>query len=97
MAGEAESEHRNGAPSSGFSFGAHMTCQTQKQQVLRHLRSCGSITTFVAFKRYNITRLSERIREIERDGCLVNHTRVTRNGRTFVAYSLVEGKQQRAA
>jgi hypothetical protein len=71
--------------------------QTQKELVLRHLRSRGSITTFVAFDRYNITRLSERIRELERDCHLINHARVTRNGKTFVAYSLVEGKQQRAA
>lgn len=74
-----------------------MTERTQKQQVLRHLRTRGSISTFVAFNRYNITRLSERVRELERDGHLINHCRVTRNKRTFVAYSLVEGRQARAA
>lgn len=70
---------------------------TQKHQVLQHLRCHGSITTFIAFKRYAITRLSERIRELERDGYLINHHRVTRGGKSFVSYSLVEGKQARAA
>lgn len=75
-----------------------MTCRrTQKEQVLNHLSQYGSITTLIAFKRYVITRLSERIRELERDGHLINHTRITRSGRTYVAYSLVEGKQARAA
>lgn len=70
---------------------------TQKQQVLRHLRQFGSITTFIAFKRYSITRLSERVRELERDGHLINHQRITRNGRTYTVYSLVEWKQAKAA
>lgn len=71
--------------------------KTQKQLVLQHLRSCGSITTFVAFDRYRMTRLSERIRELSSDGFLINHTRITRNGKSFVAYSLIEGKRARAA
>lgn len=63
--------------------------KTQKTQVLEHLRT-GSISTFVAFDRYGITRLSERIRELERDGHLINHARITRDGVTYVSYSLVE-------
>lgn len=74
-----------------------MNCHTQKQQVLNYLRSHGSITTFIAFKRYDICRLSERIRELEHDGHLINKPRVTRNGKTYSVYSLVEGKQARAA
>lgn len=74
-----------------------MSLQTQKQQVLQHLRCHGSISTFIAFKRYDITRLSERIRELEDDGHLINKPRVTRNGKTYSVYSLVEGKQARAA
>lgn len=62
---------------------------TQKQQVLHHLRELGSITTFIAFDRYAITRLSERARELERDGHLINHARITRDGKSYTAYSLV--------
>lgn len=70
--------------------------RTQKDQVLRHLQ-CASITTWVAFSRYRITRLSERIRELERDGYLINHVRINHDGRSYVAYSLVQGRQARAA
>lgn len=62
----------------------------QKYLVLQHLKHRGSITTFIAFKRYAITRLSERIRELEADGYVIRHPRVTRNGKTYVAYSLIE-------
>lgn len=65
---------------------------TQKQLVLRHLRSRGSLTTLTAFRRYG-TWLSERVRELERDGHLINHVPVRRNGRRFMAYSLVEGRR----
>lgn len=73
-----------------------MSCQTQKSLVLNHLRTRGSITTFVAFDEYSICRLSERIRELERDGHVINHTPITREGKSYVAYSLVEGEQKAA-
>lgn len=75
-----------------------MSCRdTQKNLVLRHMRKYGWITTLIAFRRYQICRLSERIRELEDDGHLINHPRVTRNGKTYTVYSLVEGKQQKRA
>lgn len=75
-----------------------MSCKpTQKVAVLDHLRNRGSITTLIATSRYDCFRLSERIRELERDGFLINHTPVERNGRRYMAYSLVEGKRARAA
>lgn len=74
-----------------------MNAKTQKQMILSHLRTRGSLTTLIAFERYRCCRLSQRIIELERDGHLINHTRITRGGKTFVAYSLVQGKQQRRA
>lgn len=73
-----------------------MSCPsfTQKQLVLRHLREQGSITTLIATRRYLCFRLSERIRELERDGFVINHTPVEKNGRRYMAYSLVEGRQR---
>jgi hypothetical protein len=74
-----------------------MSCnQTQKQMVLGHLRTRGSITTLIATKRYLCFRLSERIRELERDGHLIHHTPVEKNGRRYMAYSLVEGRKRAA-
>jgi hypothetical protein len=60
------------------------------------MRTRGSITTFIAFDEFDICRLSERIREIERDGHLIHRTDVNRNGKSYVAYSLVEGEQKAA-
>jgi hypothetical protein len=73
-----------------------MSCQTQKSLVLRHMRERGSITTLIATKRYLCFRLSERIRELERDGHLINHTPVEKNGRRYMAYSLVEARTRAA-
>lgn len=74
-----------------------MSCRdTQKQMVLNHLRTHGSITTLIATKRYLCFRLSERIRELERDGYLINHAPIHKNGRRYMSYSLVEGRKRAA-
>jgi hypothetical protein len=73
-----------------------MSKVTQKQQVLEYMRTRGSITTFIAFDEFDICRLSERIRELERDGHLIHHTPITHNGKSYVAYSLVEGERKAA-
>lgn len=75
-----------------------MSCRkTQKAQVLAHMRERGSITTLIATKRpYLCFRLSERIRELERDGFLINHTPVEKNGRRYMSYSLVEARKHAA-
>lgn len=70
---------------------------TQKEQVLHHMRNRGSITTLIATKRYQCFRLSERIRELERDGHLIHHHPIDKNGRRYMSYSLVEWKRARAA
>lgn len=73
-----------------MSANSRVDCRaTQKQIVLRHLRSRGSITTMIAFSRYQITRLSERLRELESDGLLINRAWIERGGKRYVAYSLV--------
>lgn len=69
---------------------------TQKELVLDYMRTRGSISTFIAFEEFSICRLSERIRELERDGHLINHTPITHNGKQYVAYSLVEGRKRAA-
>jgi hypothetical protein len=80
-----------------FFEGEVMSChQTQKQMVLSHLRSRGSITTLIATKRYLCFRLSERVRELERDGFLIRHVPVEKNGRRYMSYSLVEGQRKAA-
>lgn len=41
---------------------------TQKETVLNHLRSHGTLTSWQAWESYGITRLSEYIMELRRDG-----------------------------
>lgn len=41
---------------------------TQADTVLRHIARFGSITTFVAFNHYHITRLASRIHELREKG-----------------------------
>lgn len=76
-----------------------MSCQrgTQKQLLLKHMRERGSITTLIAFQKYQVCRLSERIRELEEDGHIINRGDIKKNGKHYTAYSLVEYKRARAA
>lgn len=75
-----------------------MSCYaTQKQLVLKHMRQHGAITTLDGFREYRICRLSERIRELERDGHVINHKPVERRGKRYMAYSLVCGQARRRA
>lgn len=69
---------------------------SQNAQVLKHMRERGSLTTLLAFTRYGVTRLSARILELEKDGHLFNDCWVTRNGKRFKSWSLVEGKRRAA-
>lgn len=69
---------------------------SQNETILKHLRTRGSITTWVAIKLYKITRLARVIGDLEGDGHLINHTPIIRKNKRFVAYSLV-GSQRKAA
>jgi hypothetical protein len=76
-----------------------MSCQklTQKRQVLKHMREHGYITTLIATRRYDCYRLSERIRELERDGYFIHHLPIKVRGKRYMGYSLFEQKRARAA
>lgn len=70
--------------------------KTQKELVLQHLQKRGVLTTFSAFRLYDCCRLSERIRELERDGHLINHVPIVRGGKRYMAYSLIESEKRAA-
>lgn len=70
---------------------------TQKDQILLHMRTKGSITPLLALKLYGSFRLAARIEELRRDGWLINATMVTRRGKRYAAYSLAHVKQERVA
>ena len=60
------------------------------------MRQHGYITTLIATKQYDCYRLSERIRELERDGHIINHVPIVRRGKRFMGYSVVEGRTRAA-
>jgi hypothetical protein len=73
-----------------------MNQQTQTQAVLDHMRSRGSINPLVALRRYGCFRLAARIRDLRDDGYLINAVIVSKRGKKYAAYSLVEGKRAAA-
>jgi hypothetical protein len=57
---------------------------TQKQEILKHLQTFGTITTMQACDDYDITRLSARVYDLRQDGYLIENKRVNykaKNGR----------------
>ena len=66
-----------------------------------HLESGNPITQLEATMRYGILRLSERIRELEAVGCVIEHQRVSvpnREGKKAMVtrYSLISGIERAA-
>ena len=45
-----------------------MTRLSQKDKILSYMRSGKSITTYLAFVKFKITRLPDRIRDLRKDG-----------------------------
>lgn len=59
---------------------------TQKEQIIRHIKKYGKITSIEAVYRYRITRLSARIYELRHDdGYLIGqkHIKKKQNGKTI--------------
>jgi hypothetical protein len=69
---------------------------TQNAQILQHMKNCGSVTPYVALKRFGCMRLAARIRDLRDGGHVINSVIVSRNGKRYAAYSLVEGKAKAA-
>ena len=66
---------------------------SQNAKLLTYLESHGSITTLEAMERLRILRLSERCRELERLGILIEHEpEKTPGGARVVRYRLVNEK-----
>ena len=63
----------------------------QCETILAHLRNGYGITTLIAMNPpFNCCRLSERIREIEREGWLCTHERIkTESGKRVTYYTLL--------
>lgn len=64
--------------------------RTQKDMVLDHLMNKGDITPIDALNYYGCFRLAAVIFELREDGYAIDTNMVTRNGKTFASYSLME-------
>lgn len=71
--------------------------RSQTAQILNYLRNHGSITPLIALKRFGCFRLAARIRDLRDEGYCINAVMITRRGKRYAAYSLVEGTQSRVA
>jgi hypothetical protein len=71
--------------------------EKQLTVLFRHFVRGDSITTLEAMRDYGICRLSERIRELEQRGWIIDRVREESNGKHFVRYSLSAESMAKAA
>ena len=61
---------------------------TQSQQVHNYIKPGRSITPMLAFSKFRITCLAERVRDLRNKGIPVKGEMVTKNGKRFSKYYL---------
>ena len=67
-----------------------MPALTQNQRILEYLKSGKTITPLTALKKFGCFRLSARIFNLREQGNAILTKNVTRKGKTFAEYSLME-------
>jgi len=63
--------------------------QSQKQQILKHLKRGKSITALQALNKYGCLRLASRINEIKQEGYTIVSKMVTRGSKRLAEYRMV--------
>ena len=67
-----------------------MPALTQNQRILDYLKSGKTLTPLVALEKFGCFRLSARIFNLREQGNAIITNNVTRKGKTFAEYSLME-------
>ena len=67
-----------------------MPALTQNQRILEYLKSGKKLTPLVALEKFGCFRLSARIFNLREQGNAIITKNVTRKGKTFAEYSLME-------
>ena len=67
-----------------------MPALTQNQRILDYLKSGKKLTPLVALKEFGCFRLSARIFNLREEGHAIITKNVTRKGKTFAEYSLMQ-------
>ena len=69
---------------------SHPQGKTQKELIKNFIEKNKSITTMEAFTKYQITRLSEYIRQLRNDGLNISTIWTKSNGKRYGIYTLNE-------
>jgi hypothetical protein len=64
--------------------------RTQSEQVLKHLKTIGSITPLEALYYYGCMRLSGRIYDLKKQGVKIKTEHERRDEKTYARYKLVD-------
>ena len=67
-----------------------MPALTQNQRILDYLKSGKTLTPLVALEKFGCFRLSARIFNLREQGNAIITNNITRKGKTFAEYSLME-------
>lgn len=62
---------------------------SQKQNILSHMKTYGTITPLEALQKYGCFRLGARIADLKEDGLVIKTEMVKENGKRYARYSLV--------
>ncbi len=65
---------------------------TQKSQVLSHLKQNKTITSWEAIQKFRCTRLADKIFVLRQDGYNIITTKIKQNDKTFAEYTLLKEK-----
>tara|TARA_Y100000361_G_scaffold149134_1_gene162947 strand:+ start:607 stop:801 length:195 start_codon:yes stop_codon:yes gene_type:complete len=63
---------------------------SQNNQILEYLKSGKKLTPLTALKKFGCFRLSARILDLRQEGHAIVTENVTRKGKTFAEYSLLQ-------
>ena len=66
---------------------------SQCDDILKHLKTKGSITPIEALQLYGCFRLAARIKDLREQGNNIYSARVSQNGKEFARYSLVKSER----
>ncbi len=64
--------------------------QTQNERILDYLKSGKKLTPLIALRKFGCFRLSARILDLRQAGNAIVTENVTRKGKTFAEYSLLQ-------
>lgn len=64
----------------------------QKEMVLEHMQTYGTITPLEALTRYGVMRLADVVYRLKNDGLFIRTTLKKHDGRRYASYSLGTGE-----